>query len=357
MWITRGWAQEEKESIYALDSLGNTKNVRIIALPLAFYTPETNVGFGGGAQIFLLKQSNVYNARLSNIMLSGIYTLNEQLMVDIKPQIFFGGGDYYLDMAYRFKVFPNSFWGIGNTTPAINEESYDMTSNELRIAFLKRLPPALNFGFEFVYQNHNVTAIQEGGLLESEDILGSELAIISGLGVVFSLDNRDNIASPNSGQLLTLNARFSSENFGATSSFNKFIFDWRTYYSVGQKGVFAWQAYMESSYGEVPFQGQDWFGGGDYARGYFRGRFIDNHQYVAQIEYRHRFLPRWSAAGYALVGEVADVPNNFFSDLKPAVGGGVRFKLTKDQDTLLRFDIGFGKDDNGGIYFGVNEAF
>ena len=38
-------------------------------------------------------------------------------------------------------------------------------------------------------------------------------------------------------------------------------------------------------------------------------------------------------------------------------GGGIRFQLVKDQDTLLRFDTGVGEDGNNGFYFGVNEAF
>ncbi len=57
------------------------------------------------------------------------------------------------------------------------------------------------------------------------------------------------------------------------------------------------------------------------------------------------------------MGEVADLPGGFLDDIKPSVGGGIRFKLVKDQNTVLRLDIGVGKDDSSGFYFGVNEAF
>ena len=350
-------AQQDQGAVYKFDTLRQGKKLKIIALPVVFSTPETGFGFGAGAQMFLLRKTNIYNARLSNMFVSAIYTTKQQFMFEAKPQIYLDRGDYFLDTILKFRIFPNSFWGIGNLTPETNEESYDMTSLELQARFLKRLPPLLNFGFEYHYQNHDVTMVEEGGLLESGDILGYDKAVVSGLGVVFNLDSRDIVEAPSRGHFLQLNARFSSEIMGATSSFNKFIVDLRTYLPVGKQSILAFQVYSENTYGDIPFQAMSWFGGGERARGYFRGRFIDNHQYVLQGEYRYKFHPRWTLAGFALVGEVADLPGQFLEDLKPSVGGGIRFKLVKDQNTVLRLDIGMGKDDNSGFYFGVNEAF
>ncbi len=350
-------AQNDDRHAYETDTLGKQKNLQALVLPVLFYTPETSVGFGVGSQLFLLRESNTYNSRLSNMFVSVIYTANKQLIIDVQPKIYFDRGDYFLDMGYKFKVFPNSFWGIGNTTPEGNKEVYSMTSSEFRVAVLKRLPPNLNFGFEYVLEFHDVTDTEEGGILESGDVVGSDKAIISGIGAIFNLDSRDNTSSPNSGHFLQLNARFSSELFGATTGFNKYIFDLRTYRPLGKKSIVAIQLYSETTFGEIPFQGQSWYGGGERARGYFRGRFIDNNLYVLQAEYRWRFMPRWVLAGFVLVGEVADLPRNFFADLKPSFGGGVRFQITKSQQTLLRLDVGFGKDGSGGIYFGVDEAF
>ena len=107
----------------------------------------------------------------------------------------------------------------------------------------------------------------------------------------------------------------------------------------------------------MPFQTKAWLGGADRLRGYFKGRFIDDHMYVAQLEYRWRFHSRWGLAGFVAGGEVSDRPYNFFSDLKYSLGGGLRFKLTKSKPTLVRLVFGLGKDGNNGIYFGVDEAF
>jgi len=347
----------QDEGIARTDTLGSGKKLQAVVVPIVFSTPETGFGLGAGAQLFFLRKSNIYNSRLSNVFTNVIFTVNKQFILDIKPQIYFNKGDFFLDGAYKYKVYPNQFWGIGYDTPESNNEVYDMTSTELRVALLKRLPPKLNFGFEFVYQNHEVTDTEEGGLLESGEILGSERAIISGLGVIFNLDSRDQLEAPKSGYLVQMNARFSSEVWGATSSFNKYIADLRAYFPVSERGTFAAQIYNENSFGEVPFQGMSWYGGGDRARGYFKGRFIDNHMYVVQAEYRHQIAPRWSAAGFALMGEVSSFPRDYLNDIKPSFGGGIRFKIIKNQNTLVRLDMAFGKDGSSGFYFGVNEAF
>jgi len=349
-------AQNDKSGAALFDTI-SSKKVQIVALPLVFYTPETNFGFGVGGQIYLLNQSNIYNARLSNIFVSAVYTLNKQFFFEVKPQLYFGKGDYFLDMAFKYKIFPNSFWGIGNSTPEENLEKYSTTSTELSVSFLKRLPPALNFGLEYIFEKYDMTEVQEGGILETGEVLGSDGAIVSGPGFVFNLDNRDDISSPFSGSYMQMKARVSSENMGATSNFNQYIFDLRTYRPLGGKSVLAIQVYIESNFGDVPFQAMAWFGGGERGRGYFNGRYIDNHQYVVQAEYRLRFHKRWILAGFVLFGEVADLPSNFFDNIHTSVGGGIRFQIIKSQSTLVRLDMGFGQDGNSGIYFGVNEAF
>ena len=177
---------QTKDDVIKSDTLSKNKKFQFIAIPIIFYTPETSFGIGAGGQIFLLKQKNIYNDRVSNIFVDFIMTSNKQFIIDVIPQIYFGNGDYFLDMNFKWKIFPNNFWGIGNTTPNSNEESYDMTSQILKVSFLKRLPPALNFGFEYIYENHDVTKVTEGGLLSTGEITGSDGAVISGFGVIFN---------------------------------------------------------------------------------------------------------------------------------------------------------------------------
>ncbi|MFP2997546.1 BamA/TamA family outer membrane protein [Spongiivirga sp. MCCC 1A20706] len=355
-------AQQERntrENTIKSDTINTSKSIKFIGIPIAFYTPETEFAFGGGGQLFLLNKSNQYNARPSNILFSGIYTLNEQIMFEVKPQIYLGSGNYFIDASYLLEIYPNQFWGIGAKTPDENLEIYKQTTHALRLAFLKRLPPDLNFGFEYTFKNHDISEVEEDGILDSGSVLGGDRAVVSALGAIFNLDSRDNTGSPTSGQFLQAKAQFSTKLLGATSGFNKYVIDLRAYSVVNEKSTLATQIYAETNYGDIPFQSLASYGGGTRARGYFFGRFIDNHMYVVQAEYRYRFKPRWTAAAFGLIGEVAERPEKFFNSdtFKPSFGAGIRYKIFKDQDTYLRFDIGSGIDGNSGIYFGVNEAF
>ena len=362
-WRLAAQEFDSDDAIVKTDTIGAQKKVQIIGLPLVFYTPETELGFGVAGQLFFLNKSNVYNSRLSNLWVNAIYTTQKQFILDLKPQLYFSKGDYYLDAAYKYKIYPNSFWGIGNNTAQDEEENYNMTSSELRITYLKRLPPSLNFGFEYILEKHDITELdtllEDGspGKLISEGIPGSDGARISGLGVIFNLDSRDNIYSALKGHFVQVNARFSSENLGATHSYIKYITDLRTYLGLGARSVIALQLFLEDNYGDVPFQDKAWFGGGERGRGYFLGRFIDDRMYVFQAEYRLKITNRLKIAGFALMGEVSDANGGYFNDIKPSFGGGIRFQIIKSNPTLIRLDFGKGEDGQSGVYFGVNEAF
>ena len=351
--------RNNEEGFIQTDTIRKGKSIQFVALPIVFYTPETKFGFGGGGQLFLLNKTNEYNQRFSNIFFSVIYTSEKQFIFEATPQIYLGHGDYFIDMFYTYRVFPNSFWGIGPSTPESNKESYNQTTNKFDINLLKRLPPNLNFGLSVNYANYQITEVLEGGILDSGTIPGSDGARITGLGAIFNLDSRDDIGAPQSGNYLSLSARFSSELFGATHAFNKFIFDLRTYQPISKKSILAFRFYLENNYGDVPFQGMASYGGSKNARGYFNGRFIDKQMYIVQAEYRWRFKERWTLAGFGLFGSVNDQVGDLFSfnNMKPSIGGGIRFKLIKDKSTWLRLDYGRGIDGQSGIYFGVNEAF
>jgi outer membrane protein assembly factor BamA len=350
-------AQGGKNTGIFTDTLKIKKSVRVVGLPIIYYTPETAFGFGGGVQLFLNKKLNVYNSRLSNILTTVIYTTKKQLIIESKPQIYFMNGAFFLDGLFRYKLFPNSFWGIGNNTPESNLESYNMKTIRFQATLLFRLPPSLNFGFEYLYEMNKMIETKEDGLLANGDIPGSEGADISGLSIVFNLDDRDNVYSTRRGNYMQLRAGFSSKVLGANYSYNKYIIDLRHYFPIKEKHVIAAQLYFEENFGDVPFQGMAWLGGGERGRGYYKGRYMDNNMYSVQAEYRWRFLPRWIGAAFFSLADVADLPNNFSNDPKYSFGGGIRFQPLKDNGTLLRLDYGVGRYGQSGIYFGVNEAF
>ena len=351
-----GLKAQKDESFYQTDTL-KVKKIQLVGLPVVFYTPETSFGFGGGLQTFFHQKQNLKNPRNTKINVTAKYTAKKQFLLDIQPQIFFRDGNMFLDGAFKYKIFPNSFWGIGNDLPEEAEEAYNMETIAFRIAWLERIPPSMNFGLEYFFEKHIMLERAEGGLLAADSIPGSTGAQVSGMGAVFNLDDRTDVFSPRGGNYMQIKVNFSGKVFGANYSYNKFIIDLRKYFPLAPKHILAVQIYNENNFGDVPFQVKAHLGGPDRTRGYFRGRYIDDHMYAIQAEYRLRFKPRWVAAAFGSVGDVASLPSEFSSDPKFSFGGGIRFQLLKTNQTLLRLDIGIGENGSSGIYFGVNEAF
>ena len=336
----------------------SAKKINMLLVPIVFYTPETSFAGGAGGQIFF-KTNKSAKTLDSNIFGSVVYTANKQFILEAKPQLYFGNKNYFLNAAIKYRVYPNFFWGLGPNTPDSAEEGYNQTETTITASFLKRLPSNVNFGFEFNYGNYNITEVQEGGLLESGTIEGSEGANLVGLGVVLNVDSRDNIFAPLGGEFYQFKTNFNSRVMGSTHSFNTYHIDLRKYISLGNNNVLAMQVYTRFTFGNSPFQAKAYYGGADVARGYFKGRYIDDHLYVVQLEYRKPIMKRWELGAFILTGNVGheEPGQELFSDFKSSFGFGPRFFIFEDQRTLLRLDIGYDQFGNSGIYFGINEAF
>ena len=120
----------------------------------------------------------------------------------------------YLEGEFLYKIFPNSFWGVGGNTPETAMERYNMETITVRAALLNRIPPYLNFGFEYLFEYHKMLEILEGGLLDSTMIPGAKGARTSGLAFVLNYDDRDNVYSPLGGQYLIFKGGFPVKTLG-----------------------------------------------------------------------------------------------------------------------------------------------
>jgi len=348
----------QKDRIVQSDTVKIVKNVQSLFIPVVFYSPETELAFGAGGQMFFRTKGSSQDTRLSNIFVSAVYTLRKQLFIDLKPQIYFNNESYYLDGALKFKDNNYRFWGIGNETPEEAEEDYQETVVEARVAFLKRLEPFFNFGLQYSFYFHDMIETEEDGQLRNDTtIVGADGTTLSGLGIRFNMDTRDNTFSPFKGFYFQIESTAYSRSLGSSTSFNEYILDGRNYFSLGKHSIIAVQAYLKLTYGNVPFQRAARLGGGERGRGYFEGRFIDNHMYSLQGEYRLKLSNRWKLAGFVLLTEVAERPSNFFGLPKLGFGGGIRWQPLKGNESSLRLDIGFNDNRDVGIYFGINEAF
>jgi outer membrane protein assembly factor BamA len=340
------------------DTIQEGKHLTII--PMVFYTPETEFGFGmGGQGTFYTKGSNK-STRPSSIFFSGIYTTRNQFMLMAEPKIYFNNESFLLEGKYEFKIFPDKFWGIGNESEESAVENFNMRSNLLEVIFTRRLKPYVNFGFEYFMNDYKMLETVDNGLLEDLGKQGED-AFLLGLGLALNFDSRDNYQSPNHGTFTALKTGVTSKALGSTHGYRYSSIDLRKYFPIGKKKrvVLAAQAYLMTTDGQVPFQKLARYGGSIYARGYYKGRYTDNNMFVFQTESRFRVKERWTIAAFILGGDVFGESSNVsFESLKASLGGGVRYQIRKGDPTSLRIDVAKGLAvDNIGVYFGVNEAF
>jgi hemolysin activation/secretion protein len=121
--------------------------------------------------------------------------------------------------------------------------------------------------------------------------------------------------------------------------------------------VLAFQLQSSFSFGDVPLGELSALGGHEMMRGYYEGRYLDNHLLAIQAEYRFRLWDRLGAVIFAGGGDVAsDVGDFRLGNLRPSVGAGLRFLIDKTEDLNLRFDYGIGYRTRN-YYLQVAEAF
>lgn len=330
---------------------------RIIAAPLIFYTPETKMAFGvAGSYIFRLSK-NIKNIRPSTISPLIIYTLNKQFKAQIKTDMFFENNNYRLISFINTQKYPDKFFGIGNNTQEENQEAFSANSTLFTLSIQKKIIPGLNIGVEYKYMNWTIQETEAGGKLDAGDLPGSDGGVISGIGLMFTLDTRDNIFSTSSGNYFGFTAKTFNSFLGSDFTYTDIVLDIRKFFPVSSSQVLAFQTKLAVQNGEVPFNALSKIGGEFNMRGYYQGRYRDKNMLLFQAEYRRHLFWRFGLVGFVGLGTVAEK----FKELNPgemklSYGMGLRFAFDKKEKIQLRIDFGFGEDGSG-FYFSIFEAF
>jgi hypothetical protein len=122
-------------------------------------------------------------------------------------------------------------------------------------------------------------------------------------------------------------------------------------------GVLAWRGYLQWIDGSAPFFALCSFGQGSDLRGYTSGKYRDYAMLAGQAEYRWRLSPRWGVVAFAGAGQIAPSLGAMSTEhLLASAGGGVRFRLGKENPLNFRMDFAWGRD-GGALYLAVGEAF
>ncbi len=329
-----------------------------VVLPLVFYSPETRIG-GGAAALYAFRFRNQPDsARPSQIQLGGAYTQENQILSYLPFQLFFKNSEYniYGELGYYRYFF--YFYGVGNDISG-ERERYSVNFPRVRLNALKLVYPSLYLGVRYAFDDYKITERQQGGLLSTEDIAGNEGSLISSLGVVANFDNRDNIFYATEGWNVELSALTNHRYLGSDFNFNRISLDATTYRTNSLNHTLAINAFMSFNFGDVPFNEMAVIGGTKRMRGFFEGRYRDNHVWMLQSEYR--FPPFWWRLGavvFGSVGSVAnEVPDFFGNQIHYSGGAGLRILLSKKERINIRLDYGINEKGEGFPYITVTEAF
>jgi outer membrane protein assembly factor BamA len=237
-------------------------------------------------------------------------------------------------------------------------------------------------GFE--YTTDNITTPLNGQSLLYQEALqgiitgcGPDHGTMVQLGLVY--DTRDLEADPSSGSFAEATYEISTTVLGSDYNFGRYFIHYNHYERLLKKKfkklVFAFRAGMGYTSGNAPFYEylDQWssegdingLGGAQTLRGYAQSRFVAPAMALANVELRYRFwqvsfldqnlgfyaIPFFDAGG---VWDNLNRVTGNLQNIRYSYGPGAQ--IAWNEDTILRFDLGFCKEGNQ-FYFGIGQIF
>jgi len=328
------------------------------AYPFVFYTPETQLAFGGGASVAWRYPDLGPEQRPNSVLGAVTYTTRSQLIIALTPEIYTKNGTWLIAGFLGYKEYPDKFWGIGPDAPAEDEEDFEPFIFQFKVDGQRTLGGHFLGGPTYHLIDYRPHELDPDGQLVTGTVAGSEGSRSSGLGIMGSYDSREQRFSPLSGNLVELQWRFYDSILGSDYTFQELVLDLRHYQPLKTDWVLALQAYSHTLSGNPPFNMLAMLGGTERLRGYWTGRYRDRKAFVFQAELRLPVTRRFGAAAFAGAGMVGSTYGELrIADFKPSLGGGVRYLFDPETNLKLRLDLGFGEAGQKGVYVTIMEAF
>lgn len=355
------FAQQDKRIIDSLivrskDS-SSVKKITFNGYPYVFYTPETQAAIGGGG-IFLFYTKRNEKLRPSKVGFGAHYTTNKQYKFSVNTSIYFNENNLVVNLPASYGYSFDKFWGIGSTTEETDDAGYFKTDFNLQLEI--QVPPILFFadrtGFILDYKNTTIDDVKENQFLIDESVNGFNGGDIFGIGINLVWDRRDNLFYPTEGHYQYIKYIVYPEP--SEFVFSTMELDVRYYKRLLKNQILASNLYVKSVSSNAPFYELPALGGQNRMRGYFMGRYRDRNYVAFQSELRQYISPKIGFVAFGGIGDVGEeITDLSIKNIKYSIGGGLRYLFNKKENVNLRMDVGFGRDGNTGIYFGIEEAF
>ncbi|WP_210464924.1 BamA/TamA family outer membrane protein [Rufibacter roseolus] len=324
--------------------------------PVAYYTPETQFGFGVKLVHVRKSKGQFPDDRPDLYSPTLVYTTRKQILTALSADVWRQHNGQHLYGQAEYNNYPYFFYGIGNNSPEEAEEPYTSRTINFFGQFDQKIFAKVFLGARYEFKHETLPEIQEGGQLAQKNIIGSEGVVSSGIGPVLMIDSRDNNYTPKRGHYHQFSALFFGKYLGGENNFTRYRLDLRKYMSGIGPGVLAMQGLFTFTVGDAPFQHLATLGGVNVMRGFLEGRFRDEDAIVGQVDYRFPIKGRIGGALFGGAGQVSKrIPDFAVDQFHLAGGAGLRYRLN-DEGMVVRGDVAFSKEGMY-IYFSFAEAF
>lgn len=326
-------------------------------VPIVSYKPETRWQLGLSLSHFFRANYSDSLTRPSVVRLNTSYSQNKQFSVRPMFEIFTNGNKYNIRGLIQYSNSVENYWGIGATTPKENIEVTQFDFYKANIKATRKLHSNLYVGVQAYFEQANNFQYQANSILHNSTVIGNTGYTAVGTGLVTTLDSRNHIYFPTSGYFIDLSYLVFAKELGSTTSFNAFNLDARYYLAVGKNDALALQAFACLNQGNTPYRMLGTLGNESYFRGYYQGRYRDQHAITTQVEYRKQIWGPLGAVVFAGVGNVSKTLEQISQNIKPLYGMGARIKAIPREKINIRLDVAFDNRYKPAFYITLNEAF
>lgn len=177
-------------------------------------------------------------------------------------------------------------------------------------------------------------------------------SIVSQLGAVVELDNRDNIFTPNKGMKVHFDAQFSDNILGSDYDYQRINYYMYAYKPLSKKIIGGLRIDGQQAFNDPPFFMLPYVD----MRGIPSNRYQGNADILTEAEFRWDFIQRWSIMLYGGAGKAFDEWSNFGpSEWVYSYGTGFRYLIARKFGLRMGIDLAHGPEDFAYyIVFGSN---
>lgn len=325
----------------------------LVALPIVYFTPETNWAFGAGASYTFHLDS--LHHRPSTLQLGGVYTLRNQVLGYFSWNLFHPDKRWEMSGELGYYQYVYKYWGVGNKLAQSDADSYEVTFPRFRIAPKYMFSRYWRVGIAADFNKYSNLNPRKGGLLERQQTLGIDGGYVNGVGLQIQYDRREHTIFPVHGWYVAAKSMLYSPIWGSDYSFSSAQIDIRNYQNVA--GGVIWASQLLGSFRsgpEIPFYDLSLLGGSKMMRGYFEGRYRDANLWAIQSEFRIPAWRRFFLVPFVSAGDVFNWEDSGQS-IKFAGGLGLRYIVDHANRVNVRADVAYGQ--NFQFYLSILEAF